>query len=114
MRKAEIAELFAGNAADLLPAMLEGLPWDQTVCLWHSYALRQGPAAVRERIQQVLIEQSLRRTIYRVSLEMEPGEWDAPRLELFTYQQGRCVSYDWLATCDVHGNEMRWRSPLGL
>ncbi len=107
-------ELVAGDAADLLPAMLEGLPWDQTVCLWHSYALRQGPVAVRERIQQVLIEQSLRRTIYRVSLEMEPGEWEAPRLELFTYHQGRCVSYDWLATCDVHGSQMCWRSPLGF
>ncbi len=107
-------ELLAGDAAELLPSVLEACPWDQTVCLWHSYALRQGPVAVRERIQQVLTEQSLRHTIYRVSLEMEPGEWDAPRLELFTYHQGRCVSYDWLATCDVHGSDMRWRSPLGL
>ena len=105
-------DLLAGEAAALLPEILETIPWEQTICLWHSYALRQGPEEARDRLQDVLTHASLRHTIYRVSLEMEPGEWDAPRLELFTYRQGLCVGYDLLATCDVHGTTMRWRSPM--
>jgi hypothetical protein len=47
--------LFTGDASKLLPGLLASIPADQTVCLWHSYALNQGPASVRECIEQQII-----------------------------------------------------------
>jgi hypothetical protein len=102
--------LFRGDAALLLPRVLEAIPSEQTACLVHSYALRQGDPSVRSRVEETLIEASQRRPVWRISLEIEQGEWDAPRLELFSYDGG-VVRQEWLATCQVHGDAMRWRVP---
>jgi hypothetical protein len=102
--------LLKGDAALLLPRVLEAIPCEQTACIVHSYALRQGDPSVLSRVQETLIEASRQRPIFRISLEIEQGEWDAPRLELFTYDGGE-IRHEWLATCEVHGDAMRWRVP---
>jgi hypothetical protein len=102
--------LLKGDAALLLPRVLEAIPSEQTVCLVHSYALRQGDPSVLSRVEETLIEASKRRPIWRISLEIEQGGWDAPRLELFSYEEGT-VRQEWLATCQVHGDAMRWLLP---
>ena len=100
--------LLKGDACDLLPEIIEALPLDVTVCLWHSYALAQGPISVYQQIVHLLMLHSLRRDLYRISLEMDPINWKQPRLELFAYQQGSLATYDWLANCEVHGETMEW------
>jgi hypothetical protein len=102
--------LLQGDAALLLPRVLEAIPREQTICLVHSYALRQGDPSVLARVEETLIDASQQRPIWRISLEIEQGEWDAPRLELFSYEGG-AVRQEWLATCEVHGDVMRWRVP---
>jgi hypothetical protein len=102
--------LLRGDAALLLPRVLEAIPSEQTICLVHSYALRQGDPSVLARVEGTLLDASLQRPVFRISLEIEQGEWDAPRLELFSYEGG-AVRHEWLATCDVHGDAMRWRVP---
>ncbi|HEU5377959.1 MAG TPA: DUF2332 domain-containing protein [Ktedonobacteraceae bacterium] len=104
--------LLIGEAADLLSELLATLPLDQTVCVWHSYALNQGPVQTRARIEHLLADASSRRTIYRLSLEVEPQHrGEAPRLELFTYRHGTLSSHDWLANCALHGEWLEWCGP---
>jgi hypothetical protein len=105
--------MLIGNACDHLPRLLPTIPREQTICVFHSFALNQGPAKVKERIIQTLIDASLERPIYRISLEADPSKnGQLPRLELFTYQRGDLSHYEWLANCDFHGQSMAWLAPL--
>ena len=45
--------LLAGDACHLLPDLLDAMPPEATICLWHSYALAQGPACVYQQIVQL-------------------------------------------------------------
>src|SRR5581483_11668964 len=104
--------VLAGDACDVLPGVLADLQArasHETLCLYHSYALQQGPAAVRERVFDLLAAHSQTRDVYRISLEWnQPRGWLTPRLELFTYQGGKQTQEEWLAGCDVHGSPMQW------
>lgn len=102
--------ILEGNVGDLLPDVLTALPLDQTICLWHSFALNQGTARVREQVEDTLVVASRRQTIYRLSLEAEPDQQGRlPRLELFTYRGGAVANQQWLANCALHGEQMEWR-----
>ena len=104
--------VLTGDACDVLPGVLADLQARQshaTLCLYHSYALLQGPAAVRERILGLIAAHSQTRDVYCISLEWnQPQGWQTPHLELFTYQGGLQTRGEWLATCDVHGRAMQW------
>jgi hypothetical protein len=103
--------ILTGDARALLPEMLEAIPSDQTICLWHSYMLRQCPPEVSEDIEQLIMEYAQKRDLYRISLEFLPHErWSLPRLELFTYEGGN-IREEWLAMCRVHGDQMEWLRP---
>lgn len=100
--------LLAGDASLVLADVLASIAPEATICLWHSYALTQGPKVVYEQVIQQLLDASQTRDLYHLSLEMDPARWPQPRLELFTYRDGKLASYDWLATCEVHGEQMEW------
>ncbi|HZO72739.1 MAG TPA: DUF2332 domain-containing protein [Ktedonobacteraceae bacterium] len=104
--------LLKGDACELLPQVLACVPEEATVCLWHSYALAQGPKVVYERVVEELLEASQARDIYHLSLELDPARGSEPRLELWVYQGGKLASYDCFATCAVHGEAMAWHGVL--
>ena len=103
--------ILAGDACNLLPHLLANVPSDHTICLWHSFALNQGTTDVRARVTQALMDASLHRTIYRISIEANPLKVGLPRLELSTYRKGDLFQYEWLAECDFHGERMEWLAP---
>jgi hypothetical protein len=106
--RANPPKILAGDASLVLPAILEAIPADQTICLWHSYVLRQCPAEVRESIEQLLANFSQKRTLYRISLEFSQHDRHyQPQLELFTHDAGE-VRHEHLANCNVHGERMEW------
>ncbi|HEU5376959.1 MAG TPA: DUF2332 domain-containing protein, partial [Ktedonobacteraceae bacterium] len=45
-------QILRGDACEFLPEILPTIPLDQTLCIWHSFALNQGPTAVRKQIYQ--------------------------------------------------------------
>lgn len=104
--------LLIGDACDLLPDLLSSIPVDQTICLWHSFALNQGPSQIKKCIEQTIVHASSARIIYRVSLEVNPTQEGRPRLELFTYTHGALSQHEWLADCTLHGERMQWRLPI--
>ncbi|HZO75415.1 MAG TPA: DUF2332 domain-containing protein [Ktedonobacteraceae bacterium] len=108
LARAHPVRLLKGDACALLPEVLASVPAEATVCLWHSYALAQGPQVVYEQVVQQLLEASRTRDIYHLALELDPARGPEPRLELWVYQGGALASYDWLASCEVHGEAMEW------
>lgn len=107
--------VLAGDACDLLPDILAPIPAEQTICVWRSFALQQGPASVRERIERTLTDFSRERAIYRISLELQPADLTHPdpRLEIYAYQSGELARSEWLAPCALHGEYMQWRAQPG-
>ena len=102
------ARILTGDACYLLPELLAHLPLEQTVCVFHSFALNQGPPAVRQQIEQQLACASRTRPLFQVALEVAAASRQSPTLELFTYQGGSCRSRERLAYCALHGEWMRW------
>ena len=102
--------VLAGDACELLPGVLTGISPEQTICIWHSFALNQGPASVRESVEQTLIDFSRERAIYRVSLELDPTNPALldPHLEIYTYDRGKRSSSKSLATTAIHGEWLQW------
>ncbi len=100
-----------GNAQDQIKDLRMLIPEEQTYCVWHSFALSQGPAEVREEIIEAVAHVSRFRPMYRISLEIDPQRDGLPLLELFTYEQGALVKQEMLAECALHGEWMRWLSP---
>jgi hypothetical protein len=96
----------------LLPGVLATIPAETTLCLWHTFALNQGPVEVRRRIETQIAQASLDRTVYTISIEVNPTtRKDLPRLELCTYQHGELVQREHLANCTLHGEKMEWVGP---
>lgn len=102
--------LIAGDAAETLPALLAEVPGDATLCVYHSYALNQMPAAVRERILQHITAAGRERDVYRVSQEWYAQD-DNPYLQLFTYGNGE-ERRETLANIETHGRWIAWRDAV--
>jgi hypothetical protein len=111
LARTALPHVLAGDAIELLPALIADVPQEQTLCLWHSYALHQGPAQVLGRLEALLREASRVRRIFRISLEAHPHRGGWPHLELFIYQGGELRSWEWLANCEFHGQTMEWLAP---
>ncbi|HZU02574.1 MAG TPA: DUF2332 domain-containing protein [Ktedonobacteraceae bacterium] len=100
----------AGEASELLPTLLETITPDTTLCVFHSFALNQGPAEVKKQIVSTLTWFSKRQTVYEVSLEVEPPHRPLPWLELSMYRRGEQWFSEHLATCALHGESMQWHA----
>ncbi len=102
--------IIAGNAMDTLPAALDEAPAEAALCVYHSYALNQMPATVRESILKQFVayaRQHPQRPLYRISQEWY-GDQETPQLELFTYRADE-GERELLATCESHGRWIEWR-----
>jgi len=100
--------IHSGDARLLLPAILDAIPPEQTICIWHSYVLRQCPPEVREDIEAQIALHARKRDLYRVSLEfVQHDRHYPPQVDLFSYRGGEMTDEP-LATCKVHGEEMEW------
>jgi hypothetical protein len=100
--------ILAGDACHLLPELLAHTSLEQTVCVFHSFALNQGPNSARQQIEQQLAHASRTRTVFQVALEIDPGKTGLPTLELRTYQAGAMASLERLAYGTLHGEHLTW------
>ncbi len=105
------ARLLAGDACHLLPELLAQASLEHTVCVFHSFALNQGPKVVRQQIEQQLAHASRTRTLFQIALEVDPGASGLPTLELRTYHGGVLAGLERLAHCTLHGEYLTWLKP---
>jgi hypothetical protein len=97
--------LLAGNALDLLPAVLATIPRDYAMCVFHTHTINQFPPEDGVRLAALLAEQAVGRRLYRVAIEWL-GETH-PRLELIAYQDSGARE-QLLAYCGSHGEWLEW------
>jgi hypothetical protein len=98
--------IVAGDAAEVLPAVLAEVPADAILCVYDSYTLNQVPRAVRDRVLAHLAGHAMVRDLYRVAQEgfslTEP-----PTVELTTYHKKE-VRHQVLARTESHGRWLEW------
>lgn len=101
----EPPQLVAGDALDLLPAIMASIPQNTTLCLFHTFVLNQFLPEARERLAALFAGEATRRDLYVVSIAWLYGEM--PQLELWSFQNGiRTVRK--LAVCSGHARWMEW------
>jgi len=100
-------EIRAGDALSLLPETLRIVPEHETACVYHSFVTYQFSEEMRAALDNLLIAVSLRRPIWRLSLEGTlSGE--TPLL-LYLYRDG-VKEKNTLAFCHPHGVWIDWRN----
>jgi len=98
-------EIRAGDALTLLPDALAGAREDQPVCVYHTMVIYQFSDEMREALDAILIVASLRRPVWRISLEGTLSG-DTPLL-LYSYRDGNKEKRT-LALCHPHGAWLEW------
>lgn len=94
-----------GDALDLLAPEIQALPSNGTPVVYHSFVTYQFSTAMRERLHRTLLELSVVRPIFRVSVEWAANEHP---LTVSRYENGSSESVV-LADCNPHGAWLEWR-----
>lgn len=90
-------EILGGDAVELLADILEDVPQESALCVFHCHTLNQFPAEARERFGDILRAASMERVVYHM-----PSEGD--RVSLRRIVNG-CATALLTARRQVHG---RW------
>jgi hypothetical protein len=101
----EMLPIRRGDAIELLPDALSEVPLHETVCVYHSFVTYQFSREQRTALDNLLIVASLRRPVWRLSLEGTLSG-DAP-LVLYGYENG-IKARRLLAQCQPHGAWLEW------
>ena len=94
-----------GDALELLPEAMAAAPEHEPVVVYHSMVTYQFSQDMREAFDAMLIMASLRRPVWRVSLEGTLSG-DCPLL-LYSYRDGSKQKRH-LANCNAHGEWLEW------
>ena len=106
MAKDDPPEILAGDALELLPEVLQGIPSDSTLCLYHTNTLNQFPSEARERFFGLVEEHGSVRDLSLISVEGRAGHHHCA-VELTQYRNGLKTNRR-LADNDSHGNWIQW------
>lgn len=100
--------ILRGDALELLPEAMAAAPEHEPVVVYHSMVTYQFSDDMREAFNAMLIMASLRRPVWRLSLEGTLSG-DCPLL-LYSYRDGSKEKRH-LANCNAHGEWMEWLGP---
>jgi PPOX class probable FMN-dependent enzyme len=98
-------EIRKGDGLALLPDALADCPKDGALCLFHTLTTYQFDKPERQALDDILVLASLRRPIFRLSLEFSGGVYP---LKLTRYADG-AKAVRLLALCDPQGGTLEWR-----
>lgn len=97
-----------GDAVQLLPRLLDGVPADAAPVVFHCHTLNQFPQAAREEFATRLASYSRQRRVYELSLEgMSAG--GEPEMRCIEYDKGERRADTLLALYHPHGRWIEWR-----
>ena len=98
-----------GDALALITPTLDALPPTGTPVIYHSFVTYQFSTEMQRRFEQALLEHSMRRPLYRVSVEWEQAEHPVLVSRYDNGVANRVV----LADCNPHGAWIEWRHKPG-
>lgn len=109
--RAQPATIVSGDLLEVLPALLESVPRDVALTVYHTYAVYQLTAEARDRLTALLAAVGARRDLFWLSLEWFSS--GRPLLELSAWQGGQ-RSDSVLAACHEHGQWLQWLDSSNL
>lgn len=103
-------DLVTGDALEVLAGIVERLPREATLCVFHCHTLNQFPPEKRVQFLALLTRLSQARPVFHLSLEAIGATAAKPsaRLELTVYNDGQTERHEILAYCDGHANWLEW------
>jgi hypothetical protein len=107
IRAEETPPILEGDALELLPDALSGIPGDVAACVYHTFVTYQFSDEKRAALNDLLVAASLRRPLWRLSWEGTLAG-DAPLL-LHGYRDG-VRNTQLLANCQAHGAWLDWKA----
>jgi hypothetical protein len=99
-------EILRGDALALLPDVLARVPRDRAVCVYHTIAVYQFSAAMKETLDAILVTAGLRRPVWHLSFEFD-GKKDYALI--LTQRRSGIVETRMLAVAQAHGGWIEWR-----
>ena len=96
--------LVAGNVFDRLPDVLDRVPSECVVCVFHTFTLYQFSPRASERLSLLLAEHAKERKLFRISMEPQGSR---SSLEIARFEYG-LPSHRKLADVDHHGRWIQW------
>ena len=100
--------IVAGDALTTLPSVLDRVPVESTLCLFHNHTLNQLSEEDRGRFYAIADKHSLSRDVYVLSAEGRRRQSYAT-FELARIKGGVRSSQE-LAAVDHHGNWLEWKA----
>jgi hypothetical protein len=98
-------EIRVGDALELLPDALAGIPANETVCVYHSFVTYQFSQAMKAAFSDILTVAGLRRPVWRLSFEGRAN--NESHLTLRCYHDG-AMDERVLARAHPHGTWLEW------
>jgi len=106
LAKAAPPKIVAGDALDILPSLIDKIPDDARLCIYHSFALSLAGGKPRERLELLLAKASAKRNLLHISLEW-PKNSEFPLLSFASLNRGERTEKT-LARCQAHGEWIEW------
>ena len=106
LAKAAPPKIVASDALDILPNLIDKIPDDARLCIYHSFALSLAGGRPRERLELLLSKASAKRNLFHISLEW-PKNSEFPLLSLASLNSGEKTEKT-LARCQAHGEWIEW------
>jgi hypothetical protein len=94
-----------GDALDLLPEALAAVPPDEAVCVYHTIAVYQFSAAMKEALAALLVTAGLRRPVWHLGFEFDGGRDYEVRL---THHRDGSSRSRKLGLAQPHGAWLEW------
>ncbi len=103
-------ELRKGDALELLPAIMEIVPPDSLLCLFHAFVSNQMSPEARNALARLIADYGSNRRICCISIDLS-DKYKYPRLEMVSYIDG-VERHRHLANCSGHSRWMEWLEPV--
>jgi hypothetical protein len=100
-------KILSGEALALLPDALAAIPPDDAVCVYHTIAVYQFSAAMKDALTAILVVAGLRRPVWHLSFEFDGAKDYALTL---TLHRGGSADARMLAVAQAHGGWIEWRA----
>ena len=97
-----------GDTLELLPEIMETVPEESILCLFHTFVINQFTREARERFAALMDMYGTRRDLYCISIAAISTE--GPHLRLLAYENGVKTEH-LLANCSGHAQWLEWLEP---
>lgn len=103
-------ELHKGDILECLPRIMETMPRETLLCLFHTFVSNQMSQETGDGLEKLITDYGSKRDICCISIDLS-DTYKYPRLELLSYIDGAKI-HRHLANCSGHSRWLEWLEPI--